>query len=79
VTASSSGESANCQSLFGNSADFFNPFAFYAAAIAGERTVRADHPMTRHDHANRIGPIGQTDRSNGLGTSELRAQIDEAT
>src|SRR5207244_2095435 len=49
-------------------------FAFYAAAIAGERAVRADHPMTRHDDANRIGPIGQTNRSNGSRTSKLRRQ-----
>src|SRR5947208_7572123 len=49
-------------------------FAFYAAAIAGERAVRADHSMTRHDHANRICPIGHTNRSNGLRTSELRRQ-----
>src|SRR5438105_859517 len=49
-------------------------FALETAAVAGERTVGADHPMTWDHHADWIGPVGHANGSNGSGTSELRRQ-----
>ena len=42
-------------------------FTVQAAAVSGEAAVRTDHPMARHDDADRIVAVGQTDGSKGSG------------
>src|SRR6187551_186855 len=32
-------------------------------SVAAQRTVRADHPMARHENRDRVGSVGGTDRS----------------
>ena len=38
------------------------PFGLDAAAVAGQRSVRADHPVARHDDRDRVAAVGQPDR-----------------
>src|ERR1700730_14270369 len=49
-------------------------FALDAAAVAGERAIGADHAMTRHHHADGIGPVGKADGPNGFVISGLRRE-----
>src|ERR1700750_1865103 len=41
------------------------PFAFESAAVSSQASVRTDHPVARHDHADGVVPIGQADGSGG--------------
>src|SRR5215475_10284397 len=40
-------------------------FAVQAPAVAGERAVRADHPVAGHDDRDRVAPVGQPDGAGG--------------
>src|SRR5882757_8833080 len=42
-----------------------------AAAEAGERAVRADHPMTGDDDRDRVGAVGPAHRAGGAGAADL--------
>src|SRR5258707_13779876 len=45
-------------------------FAFDAAAIARERTIRSNHAVARYYNANRIGTVGQAHRPDGIWTAD---------
>src|SRR3984893_13252535 len=49
-------------------------FSRYPAAISGQRPVRADDAMTRHDYAHGVRPIGESHSSDSLGTLEPSCQ-----
>ena len=50
-------------------------FAIEPAAVSGEAAVRPDHPMARHDDADRIVAVGQSDRAKRAGRSDLRGDL----
>jgi hypothetical protein len=49
--------------------------AFQAAAVAGEVTGGADDTVARHDDADRIASIGQTDRPGAAGASDPLGEL----
>src|SRR5271155_3428375 len=46
-------------------------FALEPAAVPGERTIGADHPVARNHNSNRIGAIRQPNRPNGSRPANL--------
>src|SRR5436190_1378848 len=44
------------------------------AAETGERSIAADHPMTRHDHRDRIGAVGKPDRTHRFRFADFLCQ-----
>src|SRR5580704_11221292 len=50
-------------------------FAFEAAAVAGERTVSADHAMAGHDDADGIRTVGEADGANSFRPANLFGEL----
>lgn len=50
-------------------------FYFEAAGKAGQRSVRANDTMTRHDDRQGILAVGGANRADGLGRAEGRGQM----
>ena len=48
--------------------------AIESPAIAGQRSVCADHPMAGNDDGDGIGAIGETDGARGRGAADLGGQ-----
>src|SRR6185312_598389 len=48
--------------------------ALEAAAIAGQRTVAADHAMAWHDQADRVLPVGESDGAHCIRLADLLCQ-----
>src|SRR6185295_6962681 len=46
-----------------------------AARVAGERAVRADHPMAGDDDADRVVVIGEADRARGRGARQAARDL----
>src|ERR1035437_9494227 len=53
-------------------------FAREAAAVAGERTVRADHAVTGHDDGNRVLAVRKAHRARGLDRKSTRLNSSHA-
>ncbi len=51
------------------------PLAFQTSAVTGQRSVRSDDAMTRHDNPNRIETIRETDGSHSFGPSDLLGKL----
>ena len=45
-------------------------FAIQPAAVTGQRAVFTNHTMTRNDDGNGVAPIGEADRTHGLGVAD---------